>query len=103
MLRHTKWSIGTLPRVLLAAAIDIGLAKPDQAWGQASVSVEADGTRQAGQFVVPVNNAHVLRLDDPSPDQIGSASCREIVWSYVYMSVVAVTIKHKHEQITHKL
>src|SRR3546814_11901645 len=62
MLRHTKWSIGTLPGVLLAAAIAIGLAQPDQAWGQASVSVEADGTRHAGQFVVPVNRSEERRV-----------------------------------------
>src|SRR3546814_18924272 len=72
MLRHTKWSIGTLPGVLLAAAIAIGLAQPDQAWGQASVRVEADGTRHAGQFVVPVHKSQVLRLAVPFADLLVS-------------------------------
>src|SRR3546814_3985136 len=80
MLRHTKWSIGTLPGVLLAAAIAIGLAQPDQAWGQASVSVEADGTRHAGQFVVPVNKSQVLRLDVPFADLlVGNAEIADVL------------------------
>src|SRR3546814_20289351 len=80
MLRHTKWSIGTLPGVLLAAAIAIGLAQPDQAWGQASVSVEADGTRHAGQFVVPVNKSQVLRLDVPFADLlVGHAEIADVL------------------------
>src|SRR3546814_11732792 len=60
-------------RVLFRSAI--GLAQPDQAWGQASVSVEADVTRHAGQFVVPVNKSQVLRLDVPFADLlVGNAA-----------------------------
>src|SRR3546814_12566513 len=33
--------------------------------------------------------------------QIGRASCRERVWQYVYISVVAVSFKKKKKEINH--
>src|SRR3546814_2262097 len=101
MLRHTKWSIGTLPGVLLAAAIAIGLAQPDQAWGQASVSVEADGTRHAGQFVVPVNKSQVLRLDVPRSEEHTSELQSLMRTSYAVFCLKKKKKHHKH--LTHTL
>src|SRR3546814_2294086 len=102
MLRHTKWSIGTLPGVLLAAAIAIGLAQPDQAWGQASVSVEADGTRHAGQFVVPVNKSQVLRLDVPFADLLRSEEHTSELQSLMRSSYAVFCLKKKKQDNTKK-
>src|SRR3546814_8417860 len=63
MIVQHRRSTEALTGFLLAAAIAIGLAQPDQAWGQACVTVEAAESRHAGEFMVPVDKSQVLRLD----------------------------------------
>src|SRR3546814_4707609 len=63
MIVQHRRPMEVLTGLLLATAIAIGLALPDQAWGQASVTVEAAESRHAGEFMVPVDKSQVLRLD----------------------------------------
>ena len=78
-LQHRR-SIGTLIGFLLAAAIAIGLAQPNRAWGQAGVTVEASETRHAGEFMVPVNKSQVLRLDVSFADLlVGNAEIADVL------------------------
>src|SRR3546814_1548734 len=64
MIVQHRRSMEAVTGFLLAAAIAIGLTLPDQAWGQASVTVEAAESRHAGEFMVPVDKSQVLRLDE---------------------------------------
>src|SRR3546814_7699581 len=69
-----------LTGLLLATAIAIGLTLPDQAWGQASVTVEAAESRHAGEFMVPVNKSQVLRLDVAFADLlVGNAEIADVL------------------------
>src|SRR3546814_18230381 len=69
-----------LTGLLLATAIAIGLTLPDQAWGQASVTVEAAESRHAGAFMVPVDKSQVLRLDVAFADLlVGNAEVADVL------------------------
>jgi pilus assembly protein CpaC len=71
---------GTIVAFLLAAAMAFGLAVPQQALGQASVTVDASQGRHAGEFMVPVNKSQVLRLDVAFADLlVGNAEIADVL------------------------
>src|SRR3546814_3943116 len=80
MIVQHRRSMEAVTGFLLAAAIAIGLTLPDQAWGQASVTVEAAESRHAGEFMVPVDKSQVLRLDVAFADLlVGNAEVADVL------------------------
>src|SRR3546814_16076988 len=59
------------------------------------------GSRLAFALVVAVGgNDDALVTDEFGRDEIGRASCRERVCQYVWISVVAVSLKKKREKVS---
>lgn len=75
-----KRAVETLLAVLLAGAVAFAIAQPQQAWGQASVTIDASESRHAGEFIVPVNKSQVLRLDVAFADLlVGNAEIADVL------------------------
>src|SRR3546814_17647445 len=55
----------------------------------------------SGEILVDARSSDLARLDalQRRPAEIGRAACRERVWQYVWVSVVAVSFKKKKREI----